>query len=179
MVVFSIEPEAIDETARLVVVALVVVALRPVKFCNVDEPFAWRLDKVVRPPVAVRVPVKLAALDMVCELMRPEVMVFEPRLRAPDEVMAPRVEAPAVKLVAVKLEAKALVEEAVVAKKAVEVANVVVARRPVKSWRVVEPVWSAFNMVTSPPVAVSVVPPDATAGADRVGADGPLGRNIW
>lgn len=81
----------------------------------------------MRPPVAVRVvpmarePVKLAAEDMVCELMRPLVMVLEPKFKAPDEVIAPRVEAPALRAVA-----KRLVELAVVAKKFVDVALVVV-----------------------------------------------------
>jgi hypothetical protein len=65
------EPEAIDETVRLVVVALVVVALIPVKFCRVEEPVTRRLESVERPPVAVKVvptasePVKLAVLDIV------------------------------------------------------------------------------------------------------------------
>ena len=50
---------------RLVDVALVVVEFTPVKFCRVDEPVRSRLERVVRPPVAVRVPVRLAADDMV------------------------------------------------------------------------------------------------------------------
>jgi hypothetical protein len=108
------EPEAIDETVRLVVVALVVVALIPVKFCRVDEPVTRRFESVERPPVAVKVvptasePVKLAVEEMVCPLMRPD-------------VMRPRVELPAFRVVA-----KRLVEDAVVEKRLVVVALVVV-----------------------------------------------------
>ena len=50
---------------RLVVVAWVPVAFRKVKFCRVEEPVSRRFERVVRPPVAVRVPVKLEALEMV------------------------------------------------------------------------------------------------------------------
>ena len=58
---------------RLVEVALVVVALTPVKFCRVDDPVSSRLERVVRPPVAVRVPVKLAVDEIFCPFTRPEV----------------------------------------------------------------------------------------------------------
>lgn len=60
---------------RFVVVALVVVEFVAVKFCNVVEPFNRRFESVVRPAVAVRVPVKFAALEIVCPLIRPEVIV--------------------------------------------------------------------------------------------------------
>ena len=60
-------------------------------------------------------------------------MVFAPKLRAPLEVIAPRVEAPALSAVA-----KRFVELAVVAKKFVVVADVPVAFRNVKFWRVEE-----------------------------------------
>ena len=92
------------------VVAEVEVELMAVKFCKVEEPVRRRLDKVERPPVAVNVPVKLAAEEMVWPLIKPE-------------VMAPNVEFPAVRAVA-----KRLVEEAVVEKRLVVVAEVVVER---------------------------------------------------
>lgn len=132
MVVFRILPEAIEETAKLVVVAELVVAFRPVKFWRVDE----ALER--KPPVSdarfatARVPVKLALDEMVCELIKPEVMVFVPRFKAPLEVIAPRVEAPAVKLVV-----KRLVVEASDEKKLVEVALVVVPKVVVRA-RIVE-----------------------------------------
>ena len=50
---------------RLVVVAWVPVALTKVKFCRVEEPVRRRVERVVSPPVAVRVPVKLAAEEIV------------------------------------------------------------------------------------------------------------------
>ena len=43
----------------------------------------------------------------------------------------------------------------------VVVAFVVVAFTPVKFWSVVEPVWSVFENVESPPVAVSAVPTES------------------
>ncbi len=58
---------------KFVVVADVPVAFTKVKFWRVDEPFNRRFERFVRPPVAVRVPVKLAALVMVCPFMSPEV----------------------------------------------------------------------------------------------------------
>ena len=78
------------------------------------EPERSRLERVVSPPVAVTVPVKLAAELIVWPLIKPEVMA--PVVRAPLEVMLP----------VVKLVEKRLVEEAVVAKELVEVAAVVV-----------------------------------------------------
>ena len=50
---------------KLVEIALLEVELSAVKFCKVDEPVSNRLERVVRPPVAVRVPVKLAVADIV------------------------------------------------------------------------------------------------------------------
>jgi hypothetical protein len=94
---------------KLVVVAEVPVALRKVKFWRVLEPVRRRFESVVNPPVAVRVPVKLAVDEIVWPLIKPE-------------VMAPRVEFPAVKVVV-----KRLVDEAVVAKELVVVAAVPVA----------------------------------------------------
>ena len=47
------------------VVAVVVVAFTPVKFWSVEEPVTRRFESEVRPPVAVRVPVKLAVEDIV------------------------------------------------------------------------------------------------------------------
>jgi hypothetical protein len=49
VVVFNREPEAIDEIAREVEVALVVVELRAVKFWRVDEPLTLRFANVPRP----------------------------------------------------------------------------------------------------------------------------------
>ena len=50
---------------KFVVVALVPVALTKVKFCKVVEPLSNKLESEVKPPVAVRVPVKLAAEEIV------------------------------------------------------------------------------------------------------------------
>ena len=101
--------EAVVEK-KLVVVAEVPVAFTKVKFCRVLEPVRRRLESVVKPPVAVRVPVKLAAAEIVWPLIKPE-------------VIGPRVAVPVVREVE-----KRLVDEAVVAKKLVEVAAVVVER---------------------------------------------------
>jgi hypothetical protein len=49
----------------LVVVAEVEVELIAVKLSKVEEPVKRRLERVVKPPVAVRVPVKLAEDDIV------------------------------------------------------------------------------------------------------------------
>ena len=49
---------------------------------------------------------------------------------------------------------EAVVEKSVPAKKLVEVELVVVEFKPVKFWRVVEPVTKRFESVESPPVAV-------------------------
>ncbi len=57
-----------------VVVAFVEVEFRKVMFCKVDEPVVRRFERVVSPPVAVSVPVKLAADEIVWPLMLPEVM---------------------------------------------------------------------------------------------------------
>ena len=56
--------EAVVEK-KLVEVALVLVLLSAVKFNNVLEPESRRLESDVKPAVAVRVPVKLAAEEMV------------------------------------------------------------------------------------------------------------------
>jgi len=87
----------------------------------VDEPLTNRLERVVNPPLAVRVPVKLAVLDIVCPFISPE--VIGPAVRVP---MLPDV-------------ANRFVEDAVVAKKLVVVALVPVAVLKVKFCRVVEP----------------------------------------
>ena len=111
------------------------------KFWRVDDPLRRRFESEVSPPVAVRVvptarePVKLAAEVMVCPFTRPEVMVFEPRFKAPDEVIAPRVEIPAVRFVV-----KRLVEDAVLAKVLVDVAKVEVAKVEVRDAMVEEAV---------------------------------------
>ena len=148
---------------KFVVVAEVPVAFTKVKFWRVDEPVRRRLERVERPPVTVRVPVKLAAEEMVWEFIKPE-------------VMAPRVESPAVSAVA-----KRFVEDAVVANELVEVAEVVVEvvkialvavslervlsqRRPVESER--SPAVEAkgmrpevrFETVSEPPESVPNVP---------------------
>ena len=49
---------------KLVEVEFVVVDWSAVKFWRVEEPLTWRLDRVVRPAVAVSVPVKLAEEEM-------------------------------------------------------------------------------------------------------------------
>ena len=100
---------------KLVVVAELPVALTKVKFCRVELPESSRFESEVKPAVAVKVPVKLAAELIVWELIKPEVMA--PVDREPVEVMLP----------VFKEVAKRLVEEAVVEKKLVLVALVVVA----------------------------------------------------
>jgi len=89
-----------------VVVAWVPVALIKVKFWRVEEPVRRRFESVVRPLVTLRVPVKLAAEEMVWPFIKPEVMLAK------------------VALPAVRAVAKRLVDEATVAKKLVEVALV-------------------------------------------------------
>jgi hypothetical protein len=117
---------------KLVVVAFVLVEFRAVKSRRVVEPERSRFESEVRPPVAVRVvptvsdPVRLAVADMVCPLIAPEVMVFDPRLSAPVDVIAPSDEAPPVSEKKLADEAKRFVEDAVVEKKFVVVALVVV-----------------------------------------------------
>ena len=119
--------------AKLVVVAEVVVAKSAVKFWRVVEPERRRFESDVNPPVAVRVvpmasdPVRFALEVMVCPLIKPEVIVFEPAFRAPLNTVAPKVETPAFRIVANRF-----VEDAVVAKKLVVVADVPVAFRNVK-----------------------------------------------
>ena len=61
--------EAVVEK-MLVVVALVVVELRPVKFCNVEEPVERRLRKVPRPftssiELAVSLPIEILPLESI------------------------------------------------------------------------------------------------------------------
>ncbi len=94
-----------------------VVELRAVKFCKVEEPLSNRLERFVKPAVAVTVPVKLAAEEIVWPLISPE-------------VTTPRLE----------LVLKRLVDDAVVEKKFVVVAWVPVALTKVKFWRVEDPV---------------------------------------
>lgn len=94
------------------------------------------------------VPVKLAVLEIVWPLMRPEAMVLEPRFKAPEEVIAPRVESPAVRTVA-----KRLVLDAVVEKRLVVVALVPVAFAKVKFWRVDEPLRRRLEKVERPAVS--------------------------
>ena len=93
------------EAKKLVVVAFVEVELREVKFWKVLEPVTRRFESEVKPPVAVSVPVKFAAEEMVWPFTVPEVML--PVLREVE---------------------KRFVEEAVVEKRLVEVAFVVVER---------------------------------------------------
>jgi uncharacterized protein YqcC (DUF446 family) len=57
---YKLVVEAVVEK-RVVVVALVEVLLRAVKFWRVEEPVTRALERVVRPEVMVTVPVKLAA----------------------------------------------------------------------------------------------------------------------
>jgi hypothetical protein len=120
---------------KFVVVAEVPVAFRKVKFWSVVEPVSKRFASVASPAVAVRVPVKLAALDIVWPLMSPAVI------------------APVVKLVE-----KRLVELAVVAKLVVEVALVVVELSPVKFWRVVELTVRRVESEVRPEVTESAAP---------------------
>ena len=95
---------------KLVVVALVEVEFKAVKFWRVDEAFNKRLERLVKPPVAVRVvpiasePVKLAVAEIVWPLIKPAVI------------------GPAVKVPMLPLVAKRFVDEPVVVKKLVVVA---------------------------------------------------------
>ena len=100
---------------RLVEVASVVVECVAVNLWSVEEPDIKRFESEVRPPVAVTVPVKFAAEEIVWPLIKPDVIA--PVVRAPEEVMLP----------VLKVVEKRLVEEAVVANEVVEVAFVVVA----------------------------------------------------
>ena len=60
------EPETVSTPVeRLVEVALVEVLFSAVKLSKVEEPERRRLESEVKPAVAVKVPVKFAALDMV------------------------------------------------------------------------------------------------------------------
>jgi hypothetical protein len=117
------ENKFVDEAVvvnRLVVVAELPVAFTKVKFWRVVEPVRRRFERVVRPPVAVRVPVKDAAEEIVWPFINPDVI------------------APAVILPVFREVEKRLVLEAVVLKKLVVVAEVPVAFTKVKFWRVVE-----------------------------------------
>ena len=131
------------EAKRFVDVACEVVEFVPVKFWNVDEAFTKRLESVERPAVAVSVPVKFAAEEIVCPLIRPEVSV--PRF--------------------------AVVANNVEANKFVEVACEVVAFTPVKFWRVDEPEVRMLVKVPTEvsedvtTFAASVVPVSVPAGA--------------
>ena len=75
----AVVPKRLVEEAvaakKLVVVAAVPVALRKVKFCKVEEPMASRLARVVRPLVTFKVPVKIAAEEMVWPLIESLVKV--------------------------------------------------------------------------------------------------------
>lgn len=110
---------------KFVVVAEVPVALLNVKFWRVEEPLRRRLERLVSPPIAVRVvpiptePVKLATLEIVWPLIRPE--VTGPTVRVP---MLPLVEK---RLVEVAVVEKRLVKVPFVEKKFVVVAEVPVA----------------------------------------------------
>ena len=84
-------------------------------------------------PAIPRVPVKLAADEIVWLLMRPEVS-------APVTVAVS----------SVAFDANRLVEDAVVAKDVVVVALVVVEFRPVKFWRVLDPVARRLARVVRP-----------------------------
>jgi hypothetical protein len=122
----------------VVEVALVVVELRPVKFCKVDEPSERRFPNVPR-LATVREPVKLAAEDIVWPFIKPEVTV--PRFElvanklveeAVPEKMFEVVALPNVTVPRLAVVEKRFVEEAVVANLLVEVALVVVLFNAVK-----------------------------------------------
>jgi hypothetical protein len=110
------------------------------------------VDPAAEPPMTIgdvrevatpTVPVKLAVLEIVWELMRAE-------------VMAPKIELPAFKAVANKL-----VDDAVVEKRLVVVALVEVEFKAVKFWRVEDAVARRLARVTNPVplmVNLSVVP---------------------
>lgn len=117
---------------KLVEVALVVVLFTPVKFWRVVEPFNCKFDSVVRPAVAVSVPVKLAAELMVWPLTRPE-------------VRGPTVSAPPVAVVKNRLVEEAVVAVRFVAKKLVVVALVPVALMKVKFCKVEDPCTKRFD----------------------------------
>lgn len=120
--------EVIEEIASEVVVAFVVVELRPVKFWNVEDPVAKRLERVVRPLVTFNVPVRLARAEIVWPLMVP-FAISDP---------------------VVKFVEKRLVDDAVVAKKFVVVAELPVAFTKVKFWSVDDDVTRTFVVVAKP-----------------------------
>ena len=107
--------EIMPVMARAEVVAWLVVALRAVKFWRVVEPERRRLESVVKPLVTSKVPVRLAAEDIVCPFIRPDVM------------------GPAVRVPMLQLVEKRLVLEAVVEKKLEVVALLPVAVVKVKA----------------------------------------------
>ena len=104
---------------------LVVVAAVPVAEVKVRP---WRVET----PATARVPVKLAAEEMVCPLMSP--VVKAAKVEAPATFKVPPIEV----LPVVRVVEKRLVELAVPAKLVVEVALVVVLLSPVKLARVEE-----------------------------------------
>jgi hypothetical protein len=132
--------EEAKEEKLVVEVALVVVALRPVKFWKVDEPLARMLAKVPR----------TSTQRLVVEAEVAEMFVV---------VAAVPVELPRVMKPKLAFVEKRFVEEAKVEKMVVEVALVVVALRPVKFWKVDEPL---VRMVAKVPRPVEVMfPTDA------------------
>jgi hypothetical protein len=124
----------------------------------VEEAFTLRLERVVSPPVAVRVvpmvtvPVKFAVEEIVWPLIKPEVMV------------------PAVREPIVPLFEKRFVVDALVEKKLVVVAEVPVALTKVKFWRVVEEVRSKLVEVAVPAMVspVPVVPAPIVVEAEKI-----------
>lgn len=107
-----------------VVVALVEVEFNAVKFWRVEEPFINKLERLVKPPRAVRVPVKFAVSEIVCPFIKPEVT-------AP-AVVTPKLELVLKRLVDVAVVEKRLVKAPVPEKIEVVVAFVVVLFNPVK-----------------------------------------------
>jgi len=95
---------------KLVEVLLVEVEFKKVILWKVDDALTRRFERLVRPAVAVRVPVKFAVAEIFWPFTRPEVMVFEPRFKAPVEVIAPVVRVARLAFVAKRVEAKRLVE---------------------------------------------------------------------
>jgi hypothetical protein len=105
----------------------------------VVEPFNSKLDRLVSPLIAVNVPVKLAALDIVCPFIKPLVRVVAVRLP-----IFPEVE-------------KKFVVEAVV-----EYKFVVVPLTPVKFCKVEEEVTKRVLVVALPPSKFFATKADGT-----------------
>jgi hypothetical protein len=163
-----IKPEVIAVAKRFVVeakveknvveVALVVVALTPVKFWRVVDADTKRLPITsnTAPVVVVALPPTTTDVAVFGYIVRPFVDVAHfssdtpPPHTADPTTLLVIFKHPSIRLIIDRPEVFVLVNLARVAKNVVEVALVVVALIPVKFWRVVEPVTSRLDRVVNP-----------------------------